>query len=200
MSTGQIGTFHTLADRLIPGEIARPETLKRVQDWTQCSLHMRTGTAGTDLEPDAILASIRLTGAGRKAVLDRSFGFDDAAQSWICRPGQDCAALLSWGMAGASRRAQTATLRALMASWRQFYAATPVLARGRSVSGQKLLIRLGFRRLDTQGSRSSENYTGFDQEAPSSSQDQTYICDHYPRRFDADLVRSPRLCGTRKAA
>ncbi|MDG1416227.1 MAG: hypothetical protein P8P99_00335 [Maricaulis sp.] len=176
VASHQVGTFHTLADQLIPGKIARIKTLQEVQSLTECSLHMRTRRAGVTIKPDAILASIRLTDEGRRAVLDGRFGFDDADPGWICHPGQACIALLSWGMAGRTGSAQSVTLRALMASWKQFYATTPVLARGRSESGQKLLSRLGF--VPTPISEAvSASSSGVD--VP------TYVCAQYPSRFDA---------------
>jgi hypothetical protein len=174
----QVATFHHLANQLIPGKIAAVETLHQVQSRTQCSLHMRTQLAGATIKPDAILASIRLTDKGRRAVLDGRFGFDDANPDWICHPDQACAALLSWGMAGQSGHAQAATLRALMASWKRFYASTPVLARGRTLSGQKLLNRLGF--VPTPISEAVSTQAS-EEDVP------TYICAQYPSRFEAHL-------------
>lgn len=141
-----IKAFHALADELIEGEIAGPDVLLRVQGWTGRSLHMRA-TAG---EPDALLASIPLTGAGRDALLRGEFGFANASRDWVCGLDESAEALLSWGMAGRTPSAQSAAVRGLLAGWHGFYFDVPVYARGRSAAGRRLLPRLGFRRVDGQ--------------------------------------------------
>jgi hypothetical protein len=140
----QIGDFHRLADSLIEGEIASPQVLRRVQSWTGRALHMRSKHG----KPNAILASIPLTKLGRDALLAGQFGYANARREWVCGPGDDCSALLSWGMAGDTPAAQSASVRGLLAGWFEFYSNTPVYARARSVSGTQLLSRLGFEPCD----------------------------------------------------
>lgn len=136
-----IPDFHALADELIEGEVANAGVLWRVQEWTGRSLHLRYGKNG----PNALLASIPLTRAGRKALLAGKFGFANARQDWVCDLTQPADALLSWGMAGRTGRDQTAALRGLLAGWHGFYHDITVYARGRSSAGRQLLRRLGFR-------------------------------------------------------
>jgi len=132
--------FHQLADQLIEGEIANPEALARVQEWTGRALFLRRQND----KPEALLASIPLTEQGRDALLDGRFGFANAQRSWVCSLTDPCAALLSWGMAGLTPSAQAASVRGLLDGWHGFYNDTPVYARGRSKQGRLLLSRLGF--------------------------------------------------------
>lgn len=135
-----VSDFHQLADRLIDGEIARPEAIARVQAWTRRSLHLRY-RAG---KPDALLASIPLTRAGRDAILDGRFGFENARREWVCGLAEPAEALLSWGMAGDTPMAQIAALRGLLAGWYHFYRDVRVYARARSLKGRALMRRLAF--------------------------------------------------------
>lgn len=149
VDTEDVEDFHALADRLIEGEIAGVDVLARVQNWTRRSLHLRR----SGVEADALLASIPLTRAGREALLDGRFGFDDARRDWVCAPDERAHALLSWGMAGSTPSAQAASVRGLLAGWHAFYVDTPVYARGRSAAGRRLLPRLGFRLVKPQPGR-----------------------------------------------
>ncbi|WP_300530163.1 hypothetical protein [Maricaulis sp.] len=135
--------FHTLADELIDGEIADIESIARVQRWTGRSLHLRYKKG----RPDALLASIPLSSAGRDAILDGRFGFANARREWVCGLDERAAALLSWGMAGRTPLAQVAALRGLLAGWYHFYSDVRVYARARSLQGQALMKRLRFESL-----------------------------------------------------
>ncbi len=138
-----VSAFHGLADELIDGQIAAPEAISRVQRWTGRSLHIRRKSG----RPDALLASIPLTAAGREALLDGRFGFENARQEWVCGLDQPAEALLSWGMAGRTPMAQLASLRGLLAGWYHFYRDVRVYARARSLQGQALMRRLQFAEL-----------------------------------------------------
>jgi len=138
---GDVLEFHQLADQLIEGEIANPEALARVQEWTGRALFLRRQND----KPEALLASIPLTEQGKDALLDGRFGFANAQRSWVCSLTDPCAALLSWGMAGLTPSAQAASVRGLLDGWHGFYNNTQVYARGRSKQGRLLLSRLGFK-------------------------------------------------------
>lgn len=132
--------FHSLADELIEGEIADAASIARVQSWTGRSLHLRYKKG----RPDALLASIPLSAAGRDALLDGRFGFANAQREWVCGLDERAEALLSWGMAGRTPLAQLAALRGLLAGWFHFYSDVRVYARARSLQGQALMKRLLF--------------------------------------------------------
>ncbi|MBR9824984.1 MAG: hypothetical protein GYB36_04165 [Alphaproteobacteria bacterium] len=141
--SSDVSDFHALADALIDGPVADPEAISRVQAWTQRSLHLRYRHG----RPDALLASIPLTGAGREAILDGRFGFENARREWVCGLDEPAQALLSWGMAGRTPMAQLAALRGLLAGWYHFYRDVRVFARARSLQGRALMGRLQFSEL-----------------------------------------------------
>jgi|GEM_PF-1634225 len=143
-----VSDFHALADSLIDGDIASPEAIAQVQAWTGRSLHLRYRKG----KPDALLASIPLTAAGRDATLDGRFGFDNARREWVCGLDEPAEALLSWGMAGKTPMAQVAALRGLLAGWYYFYRDVRVLARARSLQGKALMKRLLFEELESPNS------------------------------------------------
>lgn len=140
VGAADIEAFHDLADQLIEGEIASAAAIARVQAWTGRSLHMRFHRG----LPDALLASIPLTEAGRAALLDGRFGFENAREGWVCTLDQPAVALLSWAMAGRTPMAQLAALRGLLAGWYHFYRDIRVYARARSLKGRALMKRLHF--------------------------------------------------------
>lgn len=138
-----VSDFHALADDLIDGQIASAESIARVQAWTKRSLHLRYKKG----QADALLASIPLTAAGRDAILDGRFGFENAERHWVCGLDEQAEALLSWGMAGRTPMAQIAALRGLLAGWYHFYRDVRVYARARSLQGRALMRRLHFAEL-----------------------------------------------------
>ncbi|MHA6287937.1 hypothetical protein [Maricaulis sp. CAU 1757] len=135
-----IGEFHALADELIDGDIASPEDIARVQDWTRRSLHVRRWNGRLD----GFVASIPLSNKGVEALHGGHFGFANAQRDWVCGVDEKAAALLSWGLAGRSPHAQAAALRALLVGWRGFYSDVRVYARARSTEGKALMRRLNF--------------------------------------------------------
>jgi len=136
----EIDEFHALADELIDGEIATPEAIGRVQDWTRRSLHMRRWNG----RPDGFVASIPLSDSGVEALLRGEFGFANARREWVCGTQERATALLSWGLAGRTPHAQAAALRALLVGWRGFYSDVRVFARARTTEGKALMRRLNF--------------------------------------------------------
>lgn len=139
-SAQAIAQFHTLAQSLIPVEIASVDTLSGVQEKTGASLYLRW----EDGAPSAFLAFFAFTKAGEFALRTSTFSGAKVKPEWVSAAGPKTKLGYVWCFGGVSKRACVAVVRAGKTVREQCFPHLGVLARAATEAGERLMAPMGF--------------------------------------------------------
>ena len=140
-SAEDISSFHTLAQHLIPVEIASLATLTAVQAKTGSSIYLKREHGA----PTGFLAFFGFSPEGEQAVRSGQFSGVRARPEWVCEATPQTTLGYVWGFGGLSRAACFGVIRAGRVMRDTFFPHLGVFARAATADGRKVMTPLGYR-------------------------------------------------------
>ncbi len=108
---------------------------------------VRTGLTGAGATVSGFIATLPLTALGEETLLAGKFSGIRVQDDWVAPETEEPAAVYIWALAGETQAAKAAIWKSALYIERGIYPGVPYYATAGSKTGEKLLTRLGYKRI-----------------------------------------------------